>query len=443
MQTKSTFRQALSLLPFIIFLILFLGTGVVTGDFYAMPATVAFLIAAIVGLIIDRTHNFEKKLTIFFNGASDHNILYMCFIFILAGAFSSVTGAIGGAESFVKIGLNILPTNLLIFGLFLTSAIVSISMGTSVGTIGALTPIGLSLINTTSTSTPFIAIVLAAIVGGAMFGDNLSFISDTTIAATKTQGCSMRDKFKVNFFIVLPAFIVSSFVLIMLTTNYELSVHVESFTYTDFINVLPYIAVLVLAISGMNVFIILVLGTLLSGIIGFLYGDLTFLSYISNIHFGIGGMLDLVLLTLIVSGTVELIKVNGGLDLIIRTIKQFVKSEKGAQFGIAAIASAVDICTANNTVAIVVSGPVAKEISDEFGVDPRKSASLLDIFSCAWQGIIPYGFQLLFITSLAKDAGLSISPFDIIPYLTYSQLLFVFGSIAILIGFPKLRKQLS
>ncbi len=404
-----------ALLPIIVFLVLFIGFGTITGDFYAMPAAVGFIIALIVAFFQNKKLKFDEKVSVAARGAGQENIMIMCLVFLLAGAFSGAVSAAGGATSAANFGLSILPTNIAVVGIFLIACFISISMGTSVGTITALTPIAVEISNATGIP---MAICVAAVISGSMFGDNLSMISDTTIAATRTQGCKMDDKFKENFRIVLPAAIITLaiFFIVTLGANYQ----VDGELSYDFVRILPYLLVLITALCGVNVFIVLSLGTVLSLLVGLYYGDFGILEIFTVVGTGMEGMFEITVISLTVGAVFGLIKENGGIEFIINFIKSKVKSKKGAEVGIAALAGLVDMSTANNTVAIVIAGPIAKEIADEFEVSPKRAASLLDIFSSIFQGIIPYGAQVL---TAAKLAG--ISPLEPLPYMFYPMLMAV------------------
>ncbi|MCU7202185.1 Na+/H+ antiporter NhaC family protein [Turicibacter sanguinis] len=420
-----------ALLPLGLFLVLFVGSGVITGDFYYMPVLVAFMLAAACAFLFNRTATFNEKIAVFCKGAGHENIIMMIVIFLLAGAFSGVAKSIGAVDATVNMSLSVLPPNLVVAGLFIIASFISISMGTSVGTITALTPIGLGIANATGIPVP---LVVGAVVGGGMFGDNLSMISDTTIAAVRTQGCELKDKFKVNFFIVLPAAIISLILLVVTTMSFDqTTTMVGSF---EWIKVLPYLYILVGALVGINVFALLSSGVLVAGVIGLFTHAATLPDLIQSASSGMAGMQELAIICLIVGGTLELIKFNGGIQFLLHLLTSRIKSKKGAEFAIAGLVSLVDICTANNTIAIVVSGPLAKNIADEYEIDPKRSASLLDIFSSCWQGLIPYGAQLLGAAGLA-----AISPFEIIPYVHYPMLMGLFGLLAIMFGFPKINKK--
>ena len=419
----------LALLPLAVFLLLFVGSGIITDDFYKMPVLVAFIISTVVALLSNRKESMNKKMDVFCKGAGHADIISMCIIFLLAGAFGTVTKTIGGVDSIVNLSLSVLPANLVVVGLFLIGCFISLSMGTSVGTIAAIAPIGIGVAEATGIP---VALVLGAVVGGAMFGDNLSMISDTTIAAVRTQGCELKDKFKVNFSIVLPAAIITVILIAVKTSSYNVELN-EVYTY-ELVKIVPYLVVLIGALLGANVFALLSGGTIFASLVGIYTGSFDLFGAIESINAGMSGMFELAMISITIGGLVELIKLNGGIDFILYFISSRIKSKKGAEVGIAALASIVDLCTANNTIAIVMAGPLAKNIADEFEIDPRRSASILDIFSACWQGIIPYGAQLLTAAGLV-----SISPVDIIPYLDYPGLMGIFGMLAIVFGVPKLK----
>lgn len=407
--------RAIALLPILVFLVIFIGSGIVTGDFYAMPAIVAFLIALCVAFVQNRELKFDEKIKVIARGVGDENIITMCLIFLLAGGFSGAVSAAGGVESTVNLGLSILPPQVAVVGLFIIGCFISVSMGTSMGTIAALAPIAVGISEKTGFA---MAICIGAVACGAMFGDNLSMISDTTIAAVKTQGCEMKDKFKENFFIVLPAAIITIIIFFFITKD-GATVDSTALDY-DVVKVIPYILVLVGALIGINVFLVLVGGIVVSLIVGVATGAIAPADMFTAVGGGVTGMYDITVISIVVACIVALIKEFGGIEFILWIFKKIIKGPKGAEAGIAGLALAVDCCTANNTVAIVMAGPIAKEISNEYGVDPRRSASLLDIFASVGQGLIPYGAQLL---SAATLTGLT--PFDIIPYMYYPILMAV------------------
>ena len=411
-----------ALLPIGVFLVIFLGSGIITGDFYAMPAIVAFLIALLVAFIQNRGLSFQEKISIISRGVGDENIITMSLIFLSAGAFSGAVTAAGGVESTVNLGLSILPAKVAVVGLFVIGCFISVSMGTSMGTIAALAPIAVGISEKTGFS---LAICIGAVVCGAMFGDNLSMISDTTIAAVKTQGCEMKDKFKENFFIVLPAAIITIIIFLVITRNANFKL-TEELTYNIF-RVLPYILVVVGALIGINVFVVLIGGTVISLIVGVATGSLAVGEMFSSVGEGVTGMYDITVISIVVACIVSLVKEFGGIQFILNLIKKSIKGQRGGEVGIAGLSLLVDMCTANNTVAIVMAGPIAKEISDEFEISPRRSASLLDIFTSVGQGLIPYGAQLLSAASLT-----GLTPFNIMPYLFYPILMAISAVLFIL-----------
>ena len=415
--------RASALLPILVFLLIFLGSGYITGDFYSMPAIAAFLIALLVAFVQNRQLCFADKIRLAAEGVGNENIITMCLIFLAAGAFTGAVKAAGGVDSTVNLGLSILPSNVAVAGLFLIGCFISISMGTSVGTITALAPIAVGISQKTGFS---MAICAGAVVGGAMFGDNLSMISDTTIAAVKTQGCEMKDKFRENFLIVLPAAIVTILLFLVLGRNAAFQLKGE-LTFNIF-RVLPYLVVLIGALAGVNVFIVLIAGTVLSLIAGVGTGAFGLGDMFTHVGEGIMGMYDITVISIIVASIVALVKEYGGIDFILSFIRKRISGERGGELGIAALALLVDMCTANNTVAIVMSGPIEKEISDDFGVTSRRSASLLDMFSSMGQGLIPYGAQLLAAATLT-----GLTPFEIIPYCFYPLLMGVSGLVFIFI----------
>lgn len=421
------------LLPIGVFLMLFIGSGILFQDFYAMPPIVAFLLALAVALIQNPKKSLNDKLRVVTQSMGDEDVMTMCLIFILAGAFSGAVQAAGGVESTVNFGLSILPPNIAVAGIFIIACFISVAMGTSVGTIAALTPIAVGVGEKTGFS---MAMCIGAVVCGAMFGDNLSMISDTTIAATKTQGCEMKDKFRENFLIVLPAAIVSILLFLLLAGKSDYKI-VSDLDYNLF-RIIPYLVVLIGALIGFNVFVVLFLGTFCSILVGVVSGAIpieTIFTVIATGTDGKGGimsMYDITAISIVVAGIIGLVKENGGIDYILSLIKKRIRTNKGAQLGIAALSSLVDISTANNTIAIVMAGPIAKDISEEFDIEPKRTAALLDIFTSVWQGIIPYGAQLLYASAGAAAVGITIAPMEIIPYLFYPILMGLCGIIAIL-----------
>ncbi|WP_381414260.1 Na+/H+ antiporter NhaC family protein [Staphylococcus epidermidis] len=423
--------NAWALIPLLLFVLLFLGVGIISGDFTTMPLNVAITITVIVALLMNRKETFAKKVEVFTKGAGHSNIILMMLIFILAGAFSTTAEKVGGVSSTVNLGLSLIPQNLIIVGLFIICMFVSISMGTSVGTVAAIAPVGFGFAQATDVPA---ALAMATVVGGAMFGDNLSMISDTTIAAVRTQKTKMSDKFKVNFKIVLPGAIITIIILFFLTNGISID-HTKNYDY-NLIKVIPYLLVLILALVGINVIIVLIGGTVLAGIIGLIDGSFGWNGLLNAISKGIIGMEDIAMIALLIGGLVGIIQHNGGIDWLLNFVRSKVKSKRGAELGIASLVSAADISTANNTISIIMAGPLAKNIADEYDVDPRKSASILDIFGGCFQGLLPYSPQVI---SAAGVAG--ISPFLMLQYSIYPILLGVCGLVAIILRVPRLNQS--
>lgn len=424
MEKENVTGKASALLPVGVFLVIFLGAGIALRDFSAMPAIVAFLIALFTAFLQNRKVSFDEKIKIIAGGLGEENIITMCLIFLCAGGFSGAVSAAGGVESAVNLGLSLIPAHFAVSGLFIIACFISVSMGTSMGTIAALASIAGGISEKTGFS---MAVCIAAVVCGAMFGDNLSMISDTTIAAVKTQGCEMKDKFKANFLIVLPAAVLTIFFFWLITAG--VSYEIEGGLDYNFLEVLPYIFVLVGALVGINVFLVLVGGIVMSLAVGLWTGNIALSEIFTVVGDGVVSMYDITVISIIVACIVSLVRANGGILFILNLIKRRIRGKKGAQAGIAALALTVDLCTANNTVAIVMAGPIAKEISEEFGVKPKRAASLLDMFTSVGQGLIPYGAQLL---SAAALTGLM--PYDMIPYLVYPVLMGICGIGAIILS---------
>lgn len=424
--------HALALLPIGVFLVIFLGMAVITRSFNQMPAIVGFLIALTVAFFMYPKTKFNEKISIISKGIGDENIITMCLIFLAAGGFSGAVKAAGGVESTVNLGLSLIPGNVAVVGLMVIGCFISVSMGTSMGTIAALSSIAAGISEKTGFS---MAICIGAVVCGAMFGDNLSMISDTTIAAVRTQGCEMKDKFKANFIIVLPAAIVSLIIfgLVTLHGNYEVE---GNLTYNLW-QVLPYVFVLIGALAGINVFIVLLGGIAFSVIVGVATGQMAFGDIFTSIGSGVTGMYDITVISIVVAAIVSLVRYHGGIAFLLRFIHKRIRGKKGAQLGIALLSVLVDMATANNTVAIVIAGPIAKDIGDQYGVEPKRVASLLDIFASATQGIIPYGAQLLLA---AQSVG--ISPFEIMPYLYYPVIMCISAICFIVFQKNKMTRQL-
>ncbi|MBU5675133.1 Na+/H+ antiporter NhaC family protein [Alkaliphilus sp. MSJ-5] len=424
--------NGVALLPFLIFVLVYLISGIILQTkgiemaFYQFPAPVAASIGIVFAFILTKG-SLDEKFNVFIKGCGDDNIIIMCIIYLLAGAFSAVSSAMGGVESTVNLGLALIPAKFITVGIFIIAAFISISTGTSVGTIVAIGPIAVQLVEKAGLNLP---LVLGALVGGAMFGDNLSIISDTTIAATRTQGVSMKDKFRANIGFTLPAALVTIVLLLIFGKPVAIP---ESQEYAfNIIKVIPYIFVLIAAIAGMNVFGVLTGGIIISGAIGLGYGSFKGLEFVQHIYSGFTGMFDIFLLSLLTGGLANMVSNGGGLDWLLYRINKTVKGKKSAELGISALVSLTDAATANNTVSIIVSGQLAKEISKEHNIDPRKTASLLDAFSCVMQGLIPYGAQLLIAGSFTD--GL-VSPVQIVPYVWYCYILVIFAILSIVTPF--------
>ena len=416
----------LALIPLAVFLVSYLAVSLAVGDFYKMPITVAFVLSSVVAIWMCKGATLHNRIELFCKGAANSNIMLMVLIFILAGAFAQTAKAMGAVDATVNLTLSILPGNVLAAGVFLAACVISVSVGTSVGTIVALTPVAAGLSAQTGISP---ALMSAVVVSGAMFGDNLSFISDTTIVATRTQGCKMADKFKTNFHIVMPFAVLTTILYILLGSSAQ-----SSFAAGDisWVKVLPYFIVLAAAVMGVNVMVVLLGGTILCGVIGMLTGAFDIWGWTTSMGAGINGMGELIIVTILAGGMLEMIRYNGGLAWIIQKMTAKIRSRKGAELSIAGVVSFANLCTANNTIALIMAGPIAKEIAQRFHIAPNRAASLLDIFSCFVQGIIPYGAQLLMAASLS-----GISPVQIMKYLYYPYLLGVSALLAIWLGFPR------
>ena len=419
-------KGLIALSPLVVFIVLYLVTSIVAGDFYKVPITVAFMVASMYAVIVCGGIPLRKRIDIFSRGAGTGQMMLMIWIFILAGAFANTAKEMGAIDATVNLTLTLLPSNMLLAGLFLAACFISLSIGTSVGTIVALTPIAAGIATQTDTS---VAMMTAVVVGGSFFGDNLSFISDTTIVATSTQGCKLSDKFRVNAFIVVPAAVLILAVYLVIGQGTASPQHVGE---VAFMKVVPYLIVLIAAICGMNVMAVLTLGILLTGCIGMADGSFDLYSWFGAMGKGITGMGELIIVTMMAGGLLEIIRHNGGIDFIIRQLTRHVSSKRGAELSIAALVSLVNLCTANNTVAILTVGDIAKQIGDRYGVDSRKCASILDTFSCMMQGVIPYGAQLLMAAGLAQ-----LNPVSILPYLYYPLTIGVAALLSILLRYPK------
>ena len=424
----------LALSPLIVFLGFYLISSIIANDFYKIPISAAFLLASIYAIIICKGKGIEQRISVFSEGAGNKNVLLMIWIFVLAGAFAATAKQIGAIDATVNLALRILPGNLLYAGLFLAACFISMSIGTSVGTIVALVPVAagiaeeLALGGATGAfvSTPFIT---AIIVGGAFFGDNLSFISDTTIAATRTQECSMADKFKTNIRIVGPAAMVVAAMYIFMGSSVAVTPQAGPI---DWVLLIPYILVITLAITGVNVTAVLTIGLVVNALIGLFTGSMSWTLFLESIGGGIRGMGDLIIVTMLAGGMLEVIKANGGLEMIVNALTKQIRGKRGAEMSIAALVSLANLCTANNTIAIITVGGIAKDISKRFDINPRKSASILDTFSCLVQGLIPYGAQLLMASGLA-----GISAMSIISHLYYPFVMGLFAIGSILFRLPR------
>lgn len=419
-------KGLIALSPLGVFITLYLVTSIIAGDFYKVPITVAFMVASVYAIVISGGMPLRKRIDTYSRGASTEQMMLMIWIFVLAGAFANAAKVMGSIDATVNLTIALLPPQMLLAGLFLAACFISLSIGTSVGTIVALTPIAAGVAAQTGTST---AMMTAIVVGGSFFGDNLSFISDTTIAATQTQGCKLSDKFRVNSFIVVPAAIVIFIIYIVMGTDVQAPTDIPAL---EPLKVIPYVVVLITAIFGMNVMAVLTLGIILTGIIGLLNGSYNLYGWFGAMGDGIIGMGELVIITMMAGGLLEVIRKGGGIDYIIHLLTRHVTGKRGAELSIAALVSMVNVCTANNTVAILTVGGIAKHIGDRFGIDNRKCASLLDTFSCFTQGLIPYGAQLLMAAGLA-----CLNPIAIIPYLYYPFAIGITALLAILLRYPK------
>ena len=420
----------LALSPLMVFLCVYLVSSIIAHDFYKIPISAAFLIATIYAMLICRGRSLEERLAVFSEGAGNSNVLLMIWIFVLAGAFASTAKGIGAIDATVNVAMRILPGKLIYAGLFLASCFISMSIGTSVGTIVALVPVGAGIAQQMGDGAGAdIAFITAIIVGGAFFGDNLSFISDTTIAATRTQGCSMADKFKANIRIVLPAAVIVTLIYIFMGANVSFTPQTGP---VDWVKLIPYVLVIAFALWGVNVAVVLAAGIAVNAVIGFCDGSFGWSGFLESVGSGISGMGDLIIVTMLAGGMLELIRVNGGLDFIVNGLTKRINGKRGAELSIAGLVSLANMCTANNTIAIITTGRIAKDITEKFGLDSRKTASILDTFSCLVQGLIPYGAQMLMAGGLA-----GISMISIIQHLYYPFVMGICAFAAILLRFPR------
>lgn len=419
-------KGIIALSPIVVFILFYLVTSIVAGDFYKIPITVAFMVSSIYAITVFTGRPLMHRINSYSRGAATEQMMLMIWIFVLAGAFAHSAKQMGSIDATVNLTLSLLPPQMIFAGMFLAACFISLSIGTSVGTIAALTPIAVGLAQETGAD---LAMMTAIIVGGSFFGDNLSFISDTTIMATQTQGCRLSDKFRVNAFIVMPA------ALVILVVYYFLgqdTIAPQQIPAVEWVKVIPYLTVLVTAVCGMNVMAVLTIGIVLCGIIGMFTGSFDIYGWFGAMGDGIMSMGELIIVTMMAGGMLELIKQQGGIDFIINMLTRRVSSKRGAELSIATLVSLVDVCTANNTVAILTVGDIAKQIGDRYGVDNKKCASILDTFSCTVQGLIPYGAQLLIAAGLA-----SVNPVAILPYLYYPFALGIVAILSILLRYPK------
>lgn len=427
-------KGLIALSPILVLLLVYLTMSLASGDFYRISISVAFVAAAVYAVAALRgiSRSLQERVAIFSEGASDKNILYMIWIFILAGIFAATAKAMGAVDATVHFTMRLVPAEFLPAGIFAAACFVSLSIGTSVGTIVALTPVVTGLAAQMGADT---AQMVAIVVGGAFFGDNLSFISDTTIAATMTQGCNMRDKFRTNLLIVLPAALLSLGLYLFLGLSGSAD-GAEAVSAAEWYKTIPYLMVLVCAICGMNVLVVLVLGIIATAVIGLACGSLSGVSFCEAADDGVISMCELIIITLMAGGLMNMVKQSGGFEYVTRAITYRISGKRGAEAAIAALTVLTDICTANNTIAIITVGPIARDLSQRYGVSPRKSASLMDTASCFAQGALPYGAQLLMASGLA-----AISPLEIIPHLYYPMAIGVMVVLSIVFQFPKISES--
>ena len=426
MNQNQTRHGLLAVSPVIVLLLVYLVGSVIAGDFYHIPIAVAFVLASVYAIAITRGTTFSERITHFSEGAANPRIMYMIWIFVLAGAFAAVAKSVGAVDATVSLTLSAIPADFLPAGIFLATCLVSMSIGTSVGSIVALTPIVTGLAEQTGCSVEWL---VGIVVGGAFFGDNLSFISDTTIAATQTQGCSMRDKFRTNFRLVIPAAIATLILYAIVGSNIHLATH---HTTVDWVKVIPYLIVIVAAVAGINVLIVLLAGITAAGIIGVACDAISFIDLFTSMGNGIQSMCELIIITMLAGGLLEIVRLNGGLAFLTNLLTRHIGSRRGAEISITSLTALANICTANNTIAILTTGDIARDISSRYGITPQRTASLLDTVSCVIQGIIPYGAQLLMASGLA-----AVSPLAIIPHLYYPMCLAIIVLISIGLQWPK------
>ena len=417
-----------ALIPFGVFLVFYMGLSIVSGDFYRVPMTVAFLVASASALVLNHKASLKSKIDLFAHGMGDINIMTMCLIFVLAGAFAETARRMGAVDSTIQIALSFIPPHLMLCGLFMVACFISLAIGTSVGTIVALTPIALGVTQTLGISG---GLCLGAVVGGAMFGDNLSMISDTTIAATRMQGIEMREKFTANLHVAAPAAIVTVILYIILSHTGE-PMAGRHLTLKMFLDVIPYLCILVLALTGLNVMALLMLGTLLAGVIGIINGSFSFWEFLAAAGVGARSMADTLIVAILAGGLLKVIRYNGGIEYLMKKIERLIRGRRSCEFGIALLVGVVNVFTANNTVAIVIAGPIAKDLAKRYEVSPARSASILDTTSCIVQGMIPYGAQILSAVGLAGAAAVSAS--EVMKFLCYPYVLALFLTGSILLA---------
>ncbi len=435
MSENSNKQGIITLIPFLVFIGIYLGSGIILQSmgveqaFYQFPAPLAAVIGIVFAFILIKG-KFNSKFNDFISGCGDSNIIIMCMIYLLAGGFASVCKDMGSIDSVVNLGLKYIPTNYLVVGIFLVSSFISTATGTSVGCVVAVTPLAIPMAIKTGIPLP---LVLGTIMGGAMLGDNLSIISDTTIASTRTQGCKMKDKFRLNFNLtIIPAII--TIVLLVIYGGQNSEIVIENSVNYDYniIKILPYIVVIITAIMGMNVFLVLGLGILLAGFIGVFYGDISFLDFFKSTYNGFTNMTDIFVISMLTGGLANMVKKAGGISYLLNIIQRFIKGKKSAELGISALVSITDIAIANNTIAILINGDIAKNICCKFKVDPRRSAALLSTFSTIFQGLVPYGAQMLIITSFTQN---KVSPIEVLPYTWFIYLLALSAIISVFVPF--------
>ena len=424
-------QSGVALLPFLVFVIIFLGSGIILDDFYAFPASVAALCGVISAFLLPKA-GFQEKLKFFMKGCGEESIITMCIIYLLAGAFSAVSKATGSIDAVVYFGSQYFSAQYIPLGVFLMASFLSVSAGTSVGTIVALTPIVMGFAENTQTD---INVVAASLLCGAMFGDNLSFISDTTIAATQSLGCQMKDKFRTNIMIAFPAAVIAAVIFIFLGGNSSSAVlESETSGSPSIWLIVPYLLVIVLSVLGVNVFLVLLVGVLLSGIIGILTGSLSWLDFANKIYEGFSDMNEIFLLALLTGGLAGIVENMGGITFLLNKVKQMIRGQKSAYFGMGFLVSLIDAAIANNTIAIVLSGKVAKNITEKYNLSPKFSASVLDIFSCIVQGILPYGAQVLILIKLSEN---KVNYLEMLKNAWYLYFLFIFVGLFIIFNKEK------